>query len=78
MGYEHDLRADNLVYLLQRVVDIDFRTSHFKIVNGLQSIPLSDYDKGIKAKAIALSFDNTKVIISEVIEKGKVFANLHI
>ncbi|KAF9079089.1 hypothetical protein BGX23_005099, partial [Mortierella sp. AD031] len=71
LGYERDLRGDDLICLLQGVVDIDFRTSHFKIVNGLQPMPLSEYDKSIKAKAMALSFDDAKVMTSELIEERK-------
>ncbi|KAG0272366.1 hypothetical protein BGZ97_010990, partial [Linnemannia gamsii] len=38
LGYERDLRADDLVCLLQGVVDVDFRTTHFKITHGLQPL----------------------------------------
>jgi len=76
LGHERDLRADDLVCLLQGVVDIDFRTSHFKVVHGLQPIPLSDYDKDIRAKAMALEFENAKNMVTEMIEEeGKVLAN---
>ena len=76
MGYERDLRGDDLICLLQGVVDIDFRTSHFKIVNGLQPMPLSEYDKSIKAKAMALSFADAKVMTSELIEERRVLKSV--
>ncbi|KAF9079428.1 hypothetical protein BGX23_004124, partial [Mortierella sp. AD031] len=71
LGYERDLRADDLVCLLQGVVDVDFRTIHFKITHGLQPIVLSKYDKANKAKAMALAFDVASNMVSEEAEQFK-------
>lgn len=72
MGYERDLRGDDLIHLLQGVVEIDFRTHHFKVVHGLEPIVLSEYDKGIKMKAMALPFENAKDMVTEINEDRKV------
>ncbi|KAK3804606.1 MAG: hypothetical protein JOS17DRAFT_670160, partial [Linnemannia elongata] len=77
LGYERDLRADDLVCLLQGVVDVDFRTTHFKITHGLQPIVLSQYDKANKAKAMALAFDvasNMKYSISANVDSMLLFS----
>jgi hypothetical protein len=53
-------------------VDVDFRTTHFKITHGLQPLVLSQYDKDKRAKAVALPFDVASNMVSEVAEQFKV------
>ncbi|KAG0365627.1 hypothetical protein BGX24_004036 [Mortierella sp. AD032] len=72
LGYERDLRGDDLIHLLQGVVEIDFRTLHFKAVHGLEPMVLSEYDRGVKAKAMKLQFEHAKNMVTEIMEDGKV------
>lgn len=72
LGYERDLRGDDLIHLLTGVVDIDFRTHHYKVVHGLEPMALSEYDRSVKAKALELPFDATKNMVSEINEDKKV------
>ena len=72
MEHIRDMRGDDLIHLLIDVVDIDFRTHHFKIVHGLESIVLSEYDKAIKEKAMALPLAASKDMIAELDKNNKV------
>lgn len=74
MGYARDLRPDDLVFLLQGSVDIDFRISYYKISRGLQPITLSESAAKRKAKAMALPFVDAKDMIDEVFPDKKVLA----
>ncbi|GJJ71900.1 hypothetical protein EMPS_04257 [Entomortierella parvispora] len=49
-----NLRADDLVFILQGKVDIDFQDTLFKISRNLVERPLSTYDKERKSKAMGL------------------------
>lgn len=72
MEHIRDMRGDDLIHLLTGVVDIDFRTHHFKVVHGLESIVLSEYDKAIKEKAMALPLAASKDMVAELDENNKV------
>lgn len=78
MGYTRDLRPDDLVFLLQGSVDIDFRTSYYKISRGLQPIKLSESAAARKAKAMALPFVDAKDKVTDMFKNRKVlaFANI--
>ncbi|KAF8928752.1 hypothetical protein BGZ47_001453 [Haplosporangium gracile] len=71
----HDMRGDDLVHLLTGVVDIDFRTHHFKVAHGLEPVVLSDNDKAIKAKAMVLSLDTFKNMVAELDQDKKFMVN---
>jgi len=79
LGYTRDLRPDDLVFLLQGSVDIDFRTSYYKISRGLQPITLSESAAARNAKAMALPFVDAKDMVIGMFEDRKVltFANMH-
>ncbi|KAK3830938.1 MAG: hypothetical protein JOS17DRAFT_775154 [Linnemannia elongata] len=77
LGYERDLHADDLICLLQGVVDVDFRATHFKITHGLQPIVLSQYGKANKAKAMALAFDVAGNMVSKEAEQFKRILKFH-
>jgi len=66
LGYTRDLRPDDLVFLLQGSVDIDFRTTYYKISHGLQPITLSEHAMARKKKATALPFVDAKDMITEM------------
>ncbi|KAF9142524.1 hypothetical protein BG015_000793, partial [Linnemannia schmuckeri] len=61
----------DLVCLLQGVVDVDFRTAHFKITHGVQPMVFSQYEKAKKAKVLALAFDVVSNMVSEAAELFK-------
>jgi len=71
LGYARDLRSDDLVFLLQGSVGIDFRITYFKISRGLQPIALSEYAAARKAKAMALPFVDAKDMVTEVFQEKK-------
>ncbi|KAF9189314.1 hypothetical protein BGZ51_009708 [Haplosporangium sp. Z 767] len=54
MEGRRNLRADDLIYILQGVVDIQFRTEYYKATNRFDVHRLSDYEKRQKAKATAV------------------------
>jgi hypothetical protein len=58
--------------MLQGVVDLDFRTQHYKALHGLQHKVLSHYDKSIKAKASMLAFSDASKIVAGIDGDGKV------
>ena len=66
------MRPDDLVFLLQGSVDIDFRTTYYKISRGLQPITLSEHAAARKAKAMALPFVDAKDIVAEMPQDRKV------
>lgn len=72
LGFRRDLRADDLIFLLQGTVDIDFRTTYYKISRGLQPITLSKTAKARKAKAMIIPFIHAKDMVSEPALDGKV------
>jgi hypothetical protein len=74
LGYARDLRPDDLVFLLQGSVDIDFRISYYKISRGLQPIRLSESAAKRKAKAMVLPFVDAKDMIDEMFPDKKVLA----
>jgi hypothetical protein len=74
LGYARDLRPDDLVFLLQGSVDIDFRISYYKISRGLQPITLSESAAKRKAKAMVLPFVDAKDMIDEMFPDKKVLA----
>jgi hypothetical protein len=74
VGSERDLRPDDLVFLLQGVVDIDFRTTYFKIANKLLPIRLSEYDAKRKAKAMELPIEIAKDMVTAMVDDSKVFS----
>lgn len=49
-----NLRADDLVHLLQGEVDIDFQSTMHQIKEGILAVTLSSYDVKRKNKALAL------------------------
>lgn len=74
LGSERDLHPDDLIFLLQGVVDIDFRTIYFKIINKLLPTWLSEYDVKRKAKAMALPFDVAEGMVTAKVDDNKVFS----
>jgi len=54
LGSRRNLRADDLVHLLQGAVDIDFQSTMFQIKEGIIAVTLSSYDMERKKKALAL------------------------
>lgn len=72
MGYTRDLHPDDLVFLLQGSVDIDFRTSYYKISHGIQPITLSESAAARNAKAMALPFVDAKDMVTGMFEDRKV------
>ncbi|KAG0195928.1 hypothetical protein BGX28_000358 [Mortierella sp. GBA30] len=71
LGSERNVRADFLIYLLQGVVNQDFRLTYYKIKNGFQPLALSSYDKQRKAKAMALRFDQALELVNGRLEESK-------
>ncbi|KAF9185107.1 hypothetical protein BGZ50_003272, partial [Haplosporangium sp. Z 11] len=75
LGSERDLRPDDLIFLLQGVVDIDFRTTYLMIANRLQPIRLSEYDAKRKAKAMELPIEVAKDMITAVNDDSKILSS---
>jgi hypothetical protein len=75
LGSERDLRPDDLIFLLQGVVDIDFRTTYFKIANKLLPIRLSEYDAKRKAKAMESPIEIAKDMVTAMVDDSKVFSS---
>ncbi|KAI7821858.1 hypothetical protein BC939DRAFT_454699 [Gamsiella multidivaricata] len=71
LGYKRDLRPDDLIFLLQGTVDIDYRTSYYRISRGLQPLTLSEAALARRAKAMALPFVDAKDMVSEPSQDGK-------
>ncbi|KAK3805237.1 MAG: hypothetical protein JOS17DRAFT_768795 [Linnemannia elongata] len=71
LGYARDLRPDDLVFLLQGSVDIDFRITYYKISRGLQPITLSESAATRKTKAMAIPFVDAKDMVDEVFHEKK-------
>lgn len=72
LGHVRDLHPDDLVFLLQGSVDIDFRMTYYKISHGLQPITLSEYAATRKAKVVALPFVDAKDMVTEMSQDRKV------
>ncbi|KAF9900870.1 hypothetical protein EC991_006774, partial [Linnemannia zychae] len=75
MEHIHDMRVDDLIHLLTGVVDIDFRTHHFKVLHGLEPVVLSEYDKDIKKKAMELPLATSKDMVAELNENNEFIVN---
>ncbi|KAK3819330.1 MAG: hypothetical protein J3R72DRAFT_497555, partial [Linnemannia gamsii] len=75
MEHIRDMRGDDLIHLLTGVVDIDFRTHHFKVIHGLEPIALSEYDKAIKEKATVLPLAASKDMIAKLDENNEFIVN---
>ncbi|KAI8357387.1 hypothetical protein B0O80DRAFT_496160 [Mortierella sp. GBAus27b] len=71
LGKERNLRADFVVYLLQGAVDRDFRMTYLKINRGVQPLRLSQYDKKRKGRAMELSLDIARIMITVNLDEGK-------
>ncbi|KAF9579394.1 hypothetical protein BGW38_004359, partial [Lunasporangiospora selenospora] len=75
LGFARDLRPDDLVFLLQGVVDIDFRTTYYKITRGLQPITLSESAAARKAKAMDIPFFWARLMVTELFQERKFKVN---
>ena len=72
LGGERNLRADDLLFLLQGVVDIDFRTRYFKRINNLIPLKLSAYNMKERSIATDMNFDVALTMIVPKIDEQKV------
>ncbi|KAF9344663.1 hypothetical protein BGX26_004058 [Mortierella sp. AD094] len=68
---ERNLRPDDLIYLLQGVVDVDFRTTYLRIVNDMQDVKLLEHDHKRKSKAMVISFNDAQNMVTAMIEDQK-------
>jgi len=60
---KRNLRADELIYILQGAVDVGFRTSHLKLAKGVVAHRLTGYDRLRKDKAEAIDFEHAMGLI---------------
>ena len=67
-----------MVYLLQGAVDFDFRVIYLKISRGIEPLPLSEYDKKRKTRAMALSLADARDKVARNIDEGKVSRMLEV
>ncbi|KAF9348185.1 hypothetical protein BGX26_000381 [Mortierella sp. AD094] len=77
LGHKRDLRTDDLIFLLQGTMDIDYRTSYYRISRGLQPLTLSDAALARRAKAMALPFVDAKDMVSKPSERLKLMLQKH-
>ncbi|KAG0349042.1 hypothetical protein BGZ54_004490 [Gamsiella multidivaricata] len=63
MEGKRNLCADDLIYILQGMVDVQFRAKHYKATNCLGAHRLSDYERRRKAKADDIGPELAKTLI---------------
>jgi hypothetical protein len=79
LGSRRNLRADDLVHLLQGVVDVDFQNTLFQIKEGILAPTLSSYDMKRKKKAQELDFATASRMVKLLPQALKVFTTaLHL
>ncbi|KAF9922744.1 hypothetical protein FBU30_007141 [Linnemannia zychae] len=72
LSYEHNVRADRLLYLLQVALD-NFRVEYLKTKHGIAAPLLSKDDRLRKKRAALVPLDQALSLVTPMVDNKKVF-----